>query len=73
MLDEKERITAEWLEASGAQLQFGFWSWDGEIVYIRERVTVGWEVSIAAVLPLRWGCASRGQIDRLRRALKGEV
>lgn len=63
-------ITAEWLEASGAYLSYAYWRWPGELLMLcrhdLKRMVIGGRT-------LRWSATTRGQIDRLRRALKGEV
>jgi hypothetical protein len=75
MTDASEPITAEWLEASGAYKSYGseWWFFSDTFVSVRP-ISNGkaWMV-IANNSVLNWSATTRGQIDRLRRALKGEV
>jgi hypothetical protein len=73
MTDASEPITAEWLEASGAEQMAEWWYFKNESISVRP-ISNGkaWMV-IANSRVLDWSATTRGQIDRLRRALKGEV
>ena len=73
MSDDNGPITAEWLEASGAEQLAEWWYYKNESISVRP-ISNGkaWMV-IANNSVLNWSATTRGQIDRLRRALKGEV
>ena len=75
--DSNEPITAEWLEASGAVKPFQTdWYWfydDASTVTLRPIGNgVAWMVCVNSRM-MYWSATTRGQIDRLRQALKGEV
>ncbi len=66
-------ITAEWLEASGATFVFRYWRWPGEDLMLRQRALRNCWIAVIGGVTLGFTPTTRGQIDRLRRALKGEV
>jgi hypothetical protein len=73
MTDEKEPITAEWLASAGAEQVGSYWRVAGVPLNLRPCVFgPGWMLIVGGRV-LDWSATTRGQIDRLRRALKGEV
>ena len=73
MTDANEPITAEWLEASGAEQLAEWWYFKNESISVRPISNGNAWMVIANSRVLDWSATTRGQIDRLRKALKGEV